>query len=97
MTTHELKEGGSDIPVMEDNKQEYIDLMVRWRLDRGAHEQIKALMKGFNEIMPISLVQPFDAQELEFIIAGTLEIDVDDWKNHTEYRNGMSCDSHMII
>ncbi len=45
-------------------------------------------MKGFNEIMPVSLIQQFDAQELEFITAGTLEIDIDDWRTHTDYRNG---------
>ena len=39
--------------------------------------------------MPVSLLQAFDASELEFLTAGTLEIDVEDWKNHTEYRNGM--------
>ena len=38
----------------------------------------------------MNLLQGFDAQELEFITAGTLEIDVDDWRNHTEYRNGMA-------
>ena len=45
-------------------------------------------MKGFREIIPLSLVKQFDAQELEFVIAGTVEIDVRDWRNHTEYRNG---------
>ena len=38
--------------------------------------------------MPVSLLQAFDASELEFLTAGTLEIDIDDWKKHTEYRNG---------
>ena len=33
-------------------------------------------------------LQGFDAGELEFLIAGTLEIDIDDWKANTEYRNG---------
>ena len=36
----------------------------------------------------MSLLQAFDASELEFLTAGTLEIDIDDWKKHTEYRNG---------
>ena len=85
---HELKEGGGDIPVLEENKQEYIDLMIRWRLDRGVHEQTQAFLKGFTEIMPRSLLQPFDSHEVEFLIAGTLEIDIDDWRNNTDYRNG---------
>ena len=40
------------------------------------------------QVMPVSLLQMFDAQELEFLTAGTLEIDVADWRMHTEYRNG---------
>lgn len=84
----ELKQGGLDIPVEEDNKQEYIDLMVKWRMDRGVSQQMESLVKGFREIIPLSLVKQFDAQELEFVIAGTVEIDVRDWRNHTDYRNG---------
>lgn len=94
---HELKEGGADIPVLEENKLEYIDLMICWRLDRGVSEQMQSFMKGCSEIMPRSLLQQFDSQELEFLIAGTLEIDVDDWKSNTDYRNGKSCDICMMV
>lgn len=88
LTMHELKEGGEDIPVLNENKEEYIELMLRWRLDRGVAEQTQSFLKGFAEIMPRSLVQQFDNQELEFLIAGTLEVDIDDWRNNTDYRNG---------
>lgn len=30
----------------------------------------------------------FDARELELVIAGTVEIDVKDWRKNTEYRSG---------
>ena len=50
LTTHELKPGGTDIPVTEANKQEYIQLMIHWRLDRGVAEQLESLKKGFNEV-----------------------------------------------
>lgn len=88
INSHELKEGGIDLPVTEDNKHEYIDLMLRWRLDRGVAKQMESFKKGFSEVMPVNLLYNFDAQELEFLTAGTLEIDVDDWRAHTEYRNG---------
>lgn len=50
LTTHELKPGGMDIPVVDDNKFEYVDLMIRWRLDRGVAEQMESLKKGFTEV-----------------------------------------------
>ena len=31
----------------------------------------------------------FDSQELEWVIAGTAEIDMDDWKNNTSYWGGV--------
>ena len=63
--------------------------MVKWRLDRGVAEQMAAFKKGFSEIMPVHLLSSFDAQELEFVMAGTLETNVEDWKANTEpYRNG---------
>ena len=30
----------------------------------------------------------FDARELELVIAGTVEIDISDWRKNTEYRSG---------
>ena len=41
---------GADILVTDDNKMEYIDLMLRWRLDRGVHEQTQAFVSGFREV-----------------------------------------------
>ena len=62
--------------------------MLKWRLDRGVAQQMEVLKKGFSEVMPPHLLVDFDAHELEFITAGTVEIDIEDWRNHTEYRNG---------
>ena len=50
LTTHELQPGGTDIPVTEANKEEYIKLMIHWRLDRGVAEQLESLKKGFSEV-----------------------------------------------
>lgn len=35
------------------------------------------------------LVSVFDARELELVIAGTVEIDLSDWRSNTEYRGGV--------
>ena len=45
----------------------------------------------------MSLLQAFDASELEFLTAGTLEIDIEDWKKHTEYRNGMNPNNNVHV
>lgn len=57
--------GGKDIPVTEQNKQEYVKLYVKYRFRRGIEQQFHALKKGFNELVPPSLLEPFDEKELE--------------------------------
>ena len=60
--------------------------MVKWRLERGVTNQTESLMRGFQEVLESRLVQLFDARDLELVLAGTLEIDVNDWRKNTEYR-----------
>lgn len=66
----DLKPGGKKIPVNEKNKKEYIDRMVKWRLDRGVAEQTESMVKGFYEVIDSRMVSVFDARELELVIAG---------------------------
>ena len=43
-------------------------------------------MSGSNELIPQELINVFDERELELLIGGMSEIDVDDWQKHTDYR-----------
>ncbi|CAB4008591.1 E3 ubiquitin- ligase HECW2-like [Paramuricea clavata] len=92
----ELLPGGRDIRVTEDNKLGYVELMSNWRIDRGVSDQRKSILKGFYEIIDYDLVSMFDACELELLISGTADIDVNDWFSHTEYRSGYH-PNHKVI
>ncbi|XP_044734681.1 E3 ubiquitin-protein ligase HECW2 isoform X2 [Chrysoperla carnea] len=92
----ELKPGGRNMPVTEKNKKEYLERVVRWRLERGVAEQTESLVRGFYEVVDPRLVSVFDARELELVIAGTAEIDLCDWRNNTEYRSGYH-DQHPVV
>ncbi|KAJ8350502.1 hypothetical protein SKAU_G00256320 [Synaphobranchus kaupii] len=96
ITERELKPGGANIPVSEKNKKEYIERMVKWRIERGVVQQTESLVRGFYEVVDARLVSVFDARELELVIAGTAEIDLGDWRNNTEYRGGYH-DNHIVI
>ncbi|POS87613.1 hypothetical protein EPUL_003026 [Erysiphe pulchra] len=78
---------GRNINVTEENKHEYVRLMVEWRLTGSVKEQLDEFLKGFHDIVPADLVSIFNEQELELLISGLPEIDVDDWKVNTEYHN----------
>uniref|UniRef100_A0A674IMN8 E3 ubiquitin-protein ligase n=1 Tax=Terrapene triunguis TaxID=2587831 RepID=A0A674IMN8_9SAUR len=87
VTSHELKSGGSNILVTEDNKEEYIGLMAEWRFSRGVREQTKAFLDGFNEVVPLQWLQYFDEKELEVMLCGMQEVDLADWQRNTVYRH----------
>ncbi|KAG0345486.1 hypothetical protein BG004_003677 [Podila humilis] len=86
VVTIDLKPGGRDIVVTEENKKEYVDLMTEWRITRRVEEQFKAFAEGFHQLIPQELVTVFDERELELLMGGISEIDCDDWKKHTDYR-----------
>ncbi|KAF9430437.1 hypothetical protein BGZ94_006914 [Podila epigama] len=86
IVTIDLKEGGRDIVVTEENKKEYVELMTEWRITRRVEEQFKAFAEGFHQLIPQELVTVFDERELELLMGGISEIDCDDWKKHTNYR-----------
>lgn len=84
---HELKENGDKIRVVEENKEEYIRLMTEWRMTRGIEEQTKAFLEGFNSVVPLEWLKYFDERELELMLCGMQEIDVEDWQRNTIYRH----------
>lgn len=92
----DLKENGRNIPVTEKNKLEYIQRVVKWRVERGVQKQTEALVKGFYEVLDPKYVQMFDARELELVLCGTYEIDINDWKKNTDYRSGYHS-NHQIV
>ncbi|KAJ3484217.1 hypothetical protein NLI96_g5782 [Meripilus lineatus] len=86
MVTVELKPGGGDVEVTEDNKKEYVNCVVEYRISKRVKEQFDAFMSGFSELIPQDLINVFDERELELLIGGMSEIDVDDWCKFTDYR-----------
>lgn len=61
-------------------------LVTEWKIKKRIEEQFDAFMSGFNELIPADLVNVFDERELELLIGGIADIDVEDWKKHTDYR-----------
>ncbi|XP_015912196.1 E3 ubiquitin-protein ligase Su(dx) [Parasteatoda tepidariorum] len=85
--SHELKPGGGEIRVNEENKDEYLRLMTDWRFSRGQEEQTKSFLDGFNEVLPLEWLHYFDERELELMLCGMQEIDIEDWQRNTIYRH----------
>ncbi|KAB0375234.1 hypothetical protein FD755_013726 [Muntiacus reevesi] len=93
---HELKNGGSEIVVTNKNKKEYIYLVIQWRFVNRIQKQMAAFKEGFFELIPQDLIKIFDENELELLMCGLGDVDVNDWREHTKYKNGYSI-NHQVI
>ncbi|XP_035889786.1 E3 ubiquitin-protein ligase NEDD4 isoform X2 [Phyllostomus discolor] len=93
---HELKVGGSEIVVTNKNKKEYIYLVIQWRFVNRIQKQMAAFKEGFFELIPQDLIKIFDENELELLMCGLGDVDVNDWREHTKYKNGYSI-NHQVI
>ncbi|KAJ4982419.1 hypothetical protein NE237_033256 [Protea cynaroides] len=85
VTDYELIPGGRNIRVTEETKHEYVDLVAEHILTNAIRPQINSFLEGFNELVPRELIAIFNDKELELLISGLPEIDLDDLKANTEY------------
>ncbi|CAJ1974055.1 unnamed protein product [Sphenostylis stenocarpa] len=95
VTDYELIPGGRNTKVTEENKHQYVDLVVEHRLTTAIRPQINAFLEGFNELIPRELISIFNDKELELLISGLPDIDLDDLRANTEY-SGYSGASPVI-
>nr|XP_043909640.1 E3 ubiquitin-protein ligase NEDD4-like isoform X2 [Solea senegalensis] len=92
----DLKPSGSDMVVTNNNKKEYIDLVIQWRFVNRVQKQMNAFLEGFTELILIDLIKIFDENELELLMCGLGDVDVNDWRQHSVYKNGY-CPNHPVI
>eukprot|EP01102_Stenamoeba_stenopodia_P000806 TRINITY_DN10753_c0_g1_i1.p1 TRINITY_DN10753_c0_g1~~TRINITY_DN10753_c0_g1_i1.p1 ORF type:complete len:857 (-),score=176.60 TRINITY_DN10753_c0_g1_i1:30-2600(-) len=81
----DLKPNGRDIPVTDENKEEYAQLIGEFKITRAISKQIEYFLDGFHTILPASYIAVFNEFELELLISGAPKIDIDDWENNTAY------------
>lgn len=83
--TFELKPSGADCMVNNSNKEEYLLLRLRNRMLDSVKPQLESLLRGLYEVIPPDLLSVFDYQELELLMCGIPEINLEDWMRHTDY------------
>lgn len=86
---------GNSIKVTKDN----IDLYIQKRIDHLVNSQkvlANEIRKGIISIIPMRFLKQFTSDEFGLILNGTPFIDLEDWKNHTMYKDYKSTDSIII-
>lgn len=59
-------------------------------------EQLRALLAGFYDVVPLSLASVLSAKELELLLCGLPTINVDDWRGNAQYRGEYTRSSKNI-
>jgi hypothetical protein len=78
----ELKPHGGDIMVTEENKVDYVRLCVDHYFRTYATGQIAVFLDGFFELIPQEKLAMFTEDELDLVICGIPEIDIDDLRKN---------------
>ncbi|KAK5608398.1 Apoptosis-resistant E3 ubiquitin protein ligase 1 [Crenichthys baileyi] len=78
----ELISGGAQIAVTNENKMHYLNLLAQYRLASQVRDEVEHFLKGLNELVPENLLAIFDENELELLMCGTGDINVQDFKAH---------------
>uniref|UniRef100_A0A0N4ZV23 HECT-type E3 ubiquitin transferase n=1 Tax=Parastrongyloides trichosuri TaxID=131310 RepID=A0A0N4ZV23_PARTI len=95
--TYELIENGSNIPVTDSNKKEYVYRYVKYLLIDQVKHQFDKFATGFfmvtNPILLRALCHP---EEIDQFICGVVELDLNLLQKHVSYTSGYTADSQTI-
>jgi hypothetical protein len=105
-TGEELLPDGQTMRVTEDNKIEYLKLLIEHYLVGRSREGISLIVEGFKDVIPKSVLrggdggrgggqnaQSISALDLELIVTGMPDLDVYEWKKYT----GGTINQHPIL
>jgi E3 ubiquitin-protein ligase HUWE1 len=88
--------GGRELPVCDANAPAYVALASHHKMTGAITPQCNALLEGFAELIPPSLISIFSPEELELLISGLPTIDLADLRAHTEYGGGYRPTTQVI-
>lgn len=94
--TIELKEGGSEIMVNADNRREYVNLYVDYKLNKSIAGQFRFFKEGFYKLCDGVVLRELIPEELELIICGSQELNFEELKRTTKYAEGYNRETPII-
>jgi len=93
----ELKEGGKDIEVTFENREEYVRRYCDYIFNTSVERQFNAFRKGFDQCIKDTLFrQLFRYDELELLICGSKELDFRALETAATYQDGFTSKSNPV-
>lgn len=91
-----LKKGGKSIDVTDDNKEEYVKLLVNWRTYQSVASQLTSLLEGFNAVIPSEYLSAFSPGELDLLLNGRPNIIISNIEDKAKYTGGFTRHSKVV-
>lgn len=93
----ELKPGGKDAIVTNENKLQYVHAMADYKLNRQMLPLSNAFYRGLTDLISPSWLKLFNASEFNQLLSGgNHDIDITDLRNHTRYTGGYTEGSRTV-
>jgi ubiquitin-protein ligase E3 C len=94
----ELKPNGSNIPVTNSNRLEYIHAVANYKLNVILAAQTNAFLSGMSSLISLNWLSMFNAHETQMLISGgKATIDVEDLAKNTVYHGFESAASTISL
>jgi ubiquitin-protein ligase E3 C len=68
--TFDLVPGGSEIPVTNENKMQYIMMYANFILNKKDSDQVKAFTQGLSDVIDTDILNMFFPDEVQHLISG---------------------------
>lgn len=91
-----LKPDGENINVTSQNKQEYVDLLVDYKLNKGIESQYQAFHDGFYRVCGGIVLKLFYPMELMALVTGNENYDWNELEKSAEYKGEYHAE-HAVI
>ncbi|KAL6988296.1 E3 ubiquitin-protein ligase upl7 [Sarracenia purpurea var. burkii] len=93
----ELKPGGKDVYVTNENKLQYVHAIADYKLNRQILPLSNAFYRGLTDLIAPSWLKLFNASEFNQLLSGGKhDIDIDDLRNNTRYTGGYTEGSRTV-
>lgn len=94
---HELRPGGKNISVTNENKLHYVHAIADYKLNRQIIPFSNAFYRGLSDLISPSWLSLFNANEFNQLLSGgSQDFDVDDLRNNSKYTGGYTESSRTI-
>lgn len=82
----ELVPSGTDVTLHDGNKHLYVAKLVQYYLFDSIKAEVSSIVEGLCSVIDSPILHVFDYMELDLLLSGLPQIDINDWRQNTDVR-----------